>query len=86
MRELAADADFHDFVQELDVDKYTKLIELRVNEALLDYLEERGIDVSAYRAQAGVVLNEGVIMTGGTVRGQVAAGRRVKQGQSGINP
>ncbi|HLV74210.1 hypothetical protein FHX41_0838 [Actinomadura hallensis] len=86
VRELAADADFHDFVQELDVDKYTKLIELRVNEALLDYLEERGIDVSAYRAQAGVVLNEGVIMTGGTVRGQVAAGRRVKQGQSGINP
>lgn len=83
VRELAADVDFHDFVQELDVDKYVKLIEWRVNEALLDYLTECGIDVSAYRAQAGVIMNQGVIMTGGTVNGQVAAGRRVEQRQGG---
>ncbi|TDB76595.1 hypothetical protein E1264_38315 [Actinomadura sp. KC216] len=84
VRELAADADLQDFVQDLDVDKYTRLIERRVNEALLDYLgDECGIDVSAYRTQAGVILNEGVIMTGGTVHGQVAAGRRVQQRQSG---
>lgn len=90
VRELAADADFHDFVQELDVDKYTRLIERRVNEALLDYLgDECGIDVSAYRAQAGVIMNEGVIMTGGAVHGQVAAGKRVQQRQGAtgrINP
>ncbi|TDD27092.1 hypothetical protein E1287_35270 [Actinomadura sp. KC06] len=84
VRELAADADFQDFVQEIDVDKYTRLIERRVNEALLDYLgDECGIDVSAYRTQAGVIMNEGVIMTGGTVHGQVAAGQRVQQRQSG---
>ncbi|TDC75178.1 hypothetical protein [Actinomadura sp. 7K507] len=83
VRELAADDRFHDFVQELDVDKYTRLIERRVNEALLDYLGECGIDVSAYRAQAGVIMNEGVIMTGGSVHGQVAAGRRVDQRQGG---
>ncbi|MFB4312080.1 hypothetical protein [Actinomadura sp. GTD37] len=96
VRELAADGVFRDFVQETDADKYTRLIEQRVNEALLDYLGgECGIDVSAYRAQAGVIMNEGVIMTGGTVNGQVAAGRRVDQRQTrtarpgrggGINP
>ncbi|TDD74567.1 hypothetical protein E1293_29380 [Actinomadura darangshiensis] len=90
VRELAASDGFHDFVQELDADKYTRLIERRVNEALLDHLDEEcGIDVSAYRAQAGVILNEGVIMTGGTVNGQVAAGRRVDQRQRGtgrVNP
>ncbi|WP_395110647.1 hypothetical protein [Actinomadura sp. SCN-SB] len=91
VRELASEQDFETFVQELDVDKYIRFLEHRVNEALLDYLgEECGIDVSAYREQVGVILNQGVIMTGGTVKGQVAVGARVKQTQHGhgrgINP
>ncbi|MFI0350632.1 hypothetical protein [Actinomadura sp. 9N407] len=99
VRELAAEEEFHTFLQELDADKYTRLIERRVNEALLDHLEgECGIDVSAYRTQAGVILNEGVIMTGGSVSGQIAVGgegarieqRQTRQpprtGTSGINP
>ncbi|WP_147449575.1 hypothetical protein [Actinomadura pelletieri] len=90
VRELVADADARDLFQELDVDKYTRLIERRVNEALLDYLgDECGIDVSTYRTQASVIMNQGVIMTGGTLAGQVAVGERVQQRQSGadrINP
>ncbi|MGW5413404.1 hypothetical protein [Actinomadura geliboluensis] len=84
VRELCAADAFDTYVQEMDADKYTRLIEWRVNEALLDYLgDECGLDVSAYRAQAGVIMNEGVIMTGGTVNGQVAAGGRVDQRQGG---
>ncbi|WP_433332734.1 hypothetical protein [Spirillospora sp. CA-294931] len=90
VRELAADRDFHTFLQELDAEKYTRLIERRVNEALLDYLEDEcRIDVSAYRAQASTILNTGVIMTGGEVSGQIAVGgqgTRVQQTQSGIDP
>ncbi|MWA07239.1 hypothetical protein F8568_044300 [Actinomadura sp. LD22] len=87
VRELFAEDGFATFVQETDVDKYMRLIERRVNEAILDHLsDECGIDVSAYRAQAGVILNQGVIMTGGTVHGQVASGRRVEQRQTRINP
>ncbi|KAB2370844.1 hypothetical protein [Actinomadura montaniterrae] len=87
VRELFAEDGFATFVQETDVDKYMRLIERRVNEAILDYLsDECGIDVSAYRAQAGVILNQGVIMTGGTVHGQVASGRSVEQRQTRINP
>ncbi|MFD0852257.1 hypothetical protein ACFQ07_08490, partial [Actinomadura adrarensis] len=86
IRELAAEDGFATFLQELDADKYTRLIERRVNEALLDHLaDECGIDVSAYREQAGVILNEGVIMTGGTVSGQVAVGgqgARIEQSQT----
>jgi hypothetical protein len=82
VRELCAADEFDTYVQEMDADKYTRLIEWRVNEALLDYLgDECGLDVSAYRAQAGVIMNEGVIMTGGTINGQVAAGGRVDQRQ-----
>ncbi|MQY04432.1 hypothetical protein [Actinomadura macrotermitis] len=87
VRELAAEPGFTTFLQTLDTDKYIRLIERRVNEALLDHLSgECGIDVSAYRAQAATVLNEGVIMTGGTVNGQVAAGHHVRQSQHGVNP
>jgi hypothetical protein len=68
----------------MDADKYTRLIEWRVNEALLDYLgDECGLDVSAYRAQASVIMNQGVIMTGGTVSGQLAAGGIIDQRQGG---
>lgn len=87
VRELAADTAFSDFFQELDLDKYDRLIERRVNEAVLDYLaDECGIDVSAYRDQAASIMNNGVIMTGGSVSGQVAVGGRVEQKQPRINP
>ncbi|MEV5570995.1 hypothetical protein AB0L06_13180 [Spirillospora sp. NPDC052269] len=89
VRELVADTDLHDFLQVTDVDKYAKLIERRVNEALLDYLgTECGVNVSAYREQAKTLLNQGVIMTGGRVDGQIAVtgrGSRVHQAQ-GVNP
>ncbi|CNG18955.1 Uncharacterised protein [Mycobacterium tuberculosis] len=84
VRELCAAGDFDTYVQEMDADKYTRLIEWRVNEALLDYLgDECGLDVSAYRAQASVIMNQGVIMTGGTVSGQLAAGGIIDQRQGG---
>ncbi|WP_147341212.1 hypothetical protein [Actinomadura logoneensis] len=89
VRELVADTRMQDFLQLADVDKYARLIQRRVNEALLDYLgSECGVDVSAYRDQAGTILNQGVIMTGGRVDGQIAVsgeGSRIRQTQ-GVNP
>jgi hypothetical protein len=83
IRQRAADRRFHTFMQELDVDKYTKLVERRLNEAVLDYLDnECQIDTSQYRQQASMIMNSGVIITGGTVNGQVAAGVQVSQDQS----
>jgi hypothetical protein len=87
IRELAADRRFHTFMQELDADKYTKLIERRLNEAVLDYLDgECEIDTSQYRQQANMIMNSGVIMTGGSVTGQVAAGAHVVQEQNTRKP
>jgi hypothetical protein len=74
-RELAAEPDFDTFMQALDADKYTRLIERRINETVLDYLvNECGVDVSAYREQLLAIVNSGVIITGGTVSGQVSTG------------
>ncbi|MFI6514763.1 hypothetical protein ACIBF1_04290 [Spirillospora sp. NPDC050679] len=84
LREVAAAPSFATYLQELDTTKYTRLVQQRVNDALLDHLDrECGIDVSAYRAQAEQIMNQGVIITGGDVSGQVAVGGGVRQQQAG---
>lgn len=73
VREMAAAPGFSTFLQKLDVNKYTRLIERRVVGALLDHLEvDRNIDVSAYRTQAASIINNSLIMNGGNVSGQIA--------------
>ncbi|MFC9973722.1 hypothetical protein ACFVH6_22780 [Spirillospora sp. NPDC127200] len=84
VRELAAAPDFATYMQVLDIVKYTRMVQQRVNDTLLDHLEnECRIDVSAYREQAMMLANSGVIITGGNVSGQVAAGSSVNQRRSG---
>ncbi|NKZ08014.1 hypothetical protein [Actinomadura latina] len=73
VREMAAGSAFSTFLQMLDVNKYTRLMERRVMGALLDHLQhDRNIDVSEYRAQAAAIINNSLILNGGTVTGQVA--------------
>jgi len=60
VRELASSRHVDTYVQELDAQKYSKLIEHRVNDAVLDYLEEQGVNVSEYRAQMGVINQQNV--------------------------
>ncbi|MFA1539072.1 hypothetical protein [Actinomadura monticuli] len=73
VREMAAEPAFSTFLQTLDVNKYTRLMERRVLGALLDHLQhDRNIDVSEYRAQAAAIVNNSLILNGGTVTGQVA--------------
>ncbi|WP_157995732.1 hypothetical protein [Thermomonospora amylolytica] len=85
-REEAAERGFRTFMQTLDADKYTNLIERRINEAVLDYLQSHDVDVTAYREQAAFVLNNPFIMSGGSISGsQIAvggAGSRIMQQQS----
>ncbi|PZG20996.1 hypothetical protein C1I98_37285 [Spongiactinospora gelatinilytica] len=81
VRELGAAIDVDRFTHVLDADKYTKLIEQRLTEAVLDYLEARDIDTTAYRQQAATVINNGAIITGGTVTGPVAAGAHAQARQ-----
>jgi hypothetical protein len=88
VRELGAAPDLLTYIQELDAEKYTKLIERLVNDTVLDFLAARGVDTSAYAASAGVVINNAGVMVGGgaTVHGPVASagvGGSVRQSQRG---
>jgi hypothetical protein len=55
------------YLQQLDVAKYTQIIERLVLETVLDFLVARGVDTAAYRAAAQAIYNSGVIV-GGNVR------------------
>lgn len=84
VRELAAEPRPATYTQELDTRKYLRLIERRLNEAMLDYLQRRRIDVSHYRRQMAGIINNGVIagdISGGQFAVNVSGGQ-VKQEES----
>jgi hypothetical protein len=67
VRELGTARDTRNHVQSQDILKHHRIIERRMLAAVLDFLEDRGVDTSEYRNQAANVLNAGVVMTGGTL-------------------
>jgi hypothetical protein len=74
VRELGAARSVHTFIQQLDAAKYTRIIERLVTDTVLDFLMAQGVDTTAYRNSALAVVNNGVVISGGTVTGPVAAG------------
>jgi hypothetical protein len=75
VRELGTAARPSTYIQKLDVTKYTGILERLVTDTVLDFLEVKGVDTTAYRSSALAVINSGVMITGGTVSGPVAAGQ-----------
>ncbi|WFE59986.1 hypothetical protein [Micromonospora sp. WMMD712] len=75
VRELGMAADTRHHLQTQEVDKHQQIIERRLLAAVLDFLEDRGVDTSEYRQRAATLLNAGAIVTGGslTVQGNVTS-------------
>ncbi|MEV4392549.1 hypothetical protein [Nonomuraea sp. NPDC049607] len=77
VRELGASDDLQTHIQVLDVSKYVRMIEQRLTEAVLDFLEDRGVETGAYRLQAAsVTMNTLSVSGGATVSGPVAFGHQ----------
>jgi hypothetical protein len=74
IRELAAASNLDTYLQHLDAEKYTKLIEMRISTALLGFLRGQGVDTSEFENRVNVVHNHGVMISGGQVSGAVAVG------------
>jgi hypothetical protein len=73
VRELGSAPSPRTYIQKLDAEKYTKIIERLVTDTVLDFLVAKGADASAYQASAQMVVNAGVLISGGTVTGPVAS-------------
>ncbi|MBY8882413.1 hypothetical protein [Actinacidiphila acidipaludis] len=63
VREMAAGGYRH-FFQQMDDEKFIKIIERRTFEVILDFLEDHAVDTTEYRAQQNA-LNVGILQTGG---------------------
>jgi hypothetical protein len=68
LREIGASEWTRDHMQTQDITKYGRMIERRVLDAILDFLEAKGVDVTEYRQRSLTILNAGAVATaGGTV-------------------
>ena len=75
VRELGAAPRLGTYIQELDVAKYTKLAERMITDTVLDFLADKGVDISAYAQSASAVINNsGVIGQNVGISGTVAMG------------
>lgn len=76
VRQLGARAYPRTFIQELDVTKYTQIVERLVLDTVLDFLVEKGVDTNAYRQSAQMVYNSGVLVAGNIRNSTVSTERR----------
>jgi hypothetical protein len=78
LRELGAEREITTFLEQLDAFKYAKLVEERLNNAVLDYLDLHDVDTTAYRQQVAAVINNGTVVNGGTFSGVAIGGQGAK--------
>ncbi|MEE4542581.1 hypothetical protein V2S66_11465 [Streptomyces sp. V4-01] len=76
VREMASGGYRH-FFQQMDDEKFIKIIERRTFEVILDFLEDHAVDTTEYRAQQ-TALNVGILQTGG--------GTIVNSGATAVGP
>jgi len=84
-RERAADERFQRYFQQLDRDMHVKIIERTVLAAIVDFLDDKGIDTTELVQRQTTILNNGVFVTGGaTVNAQSMAGGTGAQASTGL--
>lgn len=62
---MATDSRYQNFFQTVDVDKHLSIVQRHVLAAILDYLDDHGIDTTEFRNRQLTILNNGVVQTGG---------------------
>lgn len=82
-REVAADSKWDRYFQILDDARYVKVVEQRIFRSLVEFLEDHDIDVSQLEARTEMLVNNGVMVTGGTVNAEAVAAGTNAQATSG---
>lgn len=70
IRQLGMEDRFRVYFQQLDRDMHLKTVEQCMIDAIVTYLEERGIDTSDIRERRHAILNNGVFISGGVVNAE----------------
>jgi hypothetical protein len=76
VRQRGASTAYWRYFQHLDEERYVKLLERSILDTVVGVLDEHGVDTSELVERQTTILNEGVMMTGGTLQAQsLAVGR-----------
>ncbi len=70
VRDLAASGQYREFFQKLDKEMNAKFIEKEILDTVINYLDAHDIDTSELRDRQTTILNNGVIMSGGSIKAQ----------------
>jgi hypothetical protein len=78
VREIGSYSSPRTFIQRLDTEKYTKIIERLITDTVFDFLVDKGVDTSAYQANASAIINNGVMIAGNNTGTAAAGNSRVE--------
>jgi hypothetical protein len=83
VRELAQARHYRRYFQQVDRDLNTKFIDRQVLDTIVDFLDAHNIDVSQFQEQRSMILNNGLLVSGGEFKaGSVAVGERARAGMT----
>jgi hypothetical protein len=71
VREVGSSAGLRTYIQNLDAAKYTKIVERLVTDTVFDFLNDKGVDTSAYKASASAIINHSGPMVLGDNKGNI---------------
>ncbi|MCX4761982.1 hypothetical protein OG562_13565 [Streptomyces sp. NBC_01275] len=66
IRKWIGEGVYRSHFQKIDSDRHLKAIERHVLAEIVEFLDDKGMDVSDFKSQQTVILNQGIIHTGGT--------------------
>jgi len=79
LREAASSSNYRRYFQKLDKEMYVKIIESQMLESIISFLDAKNIDTTDLKERQETILNNGVIVSGGTFAAEnVAVGEQAK--------
>jgi hypothetical protein len=83
VRELAQARHYRRYFQQVDRDLNTKFIDRQVLDTIVDFLDAHNVDVSQFQEQRSMILNNGLLVSGGEFKaGSVAVGEQARAGMT----
>jgi hypothetical protein len=83
LRELGTDNAYRVYFQKLDKEMHLKFVQQQILDVLVGFLDAHGVDTSDLRDRGSTIMNNGVIVSGGTIKAEaLAVGAGAKAGSS----
>jgi hypothetical protein len=83
LRQHAMSPNYRHYFQKLDKEMYTKLVEQQIFDAIITFLDHRNVDTSDIKERQTTVMNNGVIVSGGSIKADnFAVGARSRAGDA----